>query len=279
MTDLALHVGDVVDGCPLIADNSVDLSICSPPYFSKDGYSDDLMVALGRVWARTLKPGGRAYLNFAQIKEKLDRPLNAQRAVMRGAAGALAPGQEIIWVKSIAVGGWEETCPAAGCGQKFEVETLSRGHFQPINSEQLLNYCWEHIFCFIKKPVSESLPLARRSVGVQFTDKSNLTRGNRGQHGDLHCGGDIWWMPYETTGPTLKKEHRHGFPLELPKRVIKLSGIPKGSLVMDPFMGGGTSAIAARELGMRACGYDKSEFIVDAVKKDWEGSVDGYKSP
>lgn len=274
MTSLDLYVGDVTDGCPEIKDSSVDLSISSPPYFKADGYSDDLMVALGRVWARTLKPGARAYLNFAQIKEKLDRPLNAQRAVMRGAAGLLAPGQEIIWVKSIAVGGWTEECPAPGCGTKFDVETLSRGHFQPINSDQLLNYCWEHIFCFIKKPVSESPPLARRSIGVPFTDKTNLSRGTRGQYGDLHCGGDIWWMPYETTGPALKKDHRHGFPKELPKRVIKLSGIPKGSLVFDAFMGGGTTAIAARELGMHACGYDKSEFIVDAVKKEFGG----YKS-
>jgi site-specific DNA-methyltransferase (adenine-specific) len=139
----------------------------------------------------------------------------------------------------------------------------------------LLNYCWEHIFCFIKKPTTTSLPLARTKVGVPFTDKSNMSRGNRGKNGDLHCGGDIWWLPYETTGPSLKKEHRHGFPLELPKRVIKLSGIPKGSLVFDPFMGGGTTAIAARELGMMACGYDKSEFIAATAIKEFEG----YKKP
>jgi len=273
MSELTVHVGDIANGCQEVPTSSIDLSITSPPYFAKDGYSDALMRSLGRVLGRTLKQGARAYIVFGQIKEKLDRPLDAQRAILLGGGGKLEAGQTIIWVKSIAVGGWDETCPAPSCGQTFKLETLSRGHFQPINSPNLMNYCWEYVFCFVKKPLDKALPLARTAVGVPFTDKSNMTRGTRGKNGDLHCPGDIWFLPYETTSTTIKKVHRHEFPAELARRLIKVSGIAAGSLVYDPFIGGGTTAFAARELGMDAVGHDKNEIVVDTLKKSWLAPV------
>jgi DNA modification methylase len=415
MTDLSVYLDDVSNGCPQVADDSIDLSFTSPPYFLKDGYTDDLMLALGRIWARIMRPGQRAFMNFGQIKEKFDRPLDAHRLVLQGGGGKLIASQEIIWIKSIAVGGWEQEATCPDCGVEFDVPvpTLSRGHYQPIISKHIMHYCWEHVFTFVKKPARKKdvQPLNRTAIGVPFADKSNLERGTRGKNGDLHCAGDVWfipreinnddakwlallidttghvWMrqdftshsvdyttylqiisesqeilkaahgkigygelkgraltftskeaasllrrvflhllskrqlaaaaihaeeestdsktkerlwvavnditrghavdttwipeppisepdawfiPYSTTGPTAKKAHRHQFPMELPRRAIKLSGIPKGSLVCDPFMGSGTTLFAARELGMRAVGFDICAESVDNVRNTWD---------
>lgn len=280
MPNGSFYVGNTADGCPEIEDASVDLSITSPPYFRPDGYSDDLMRKVGEVWARTLKPGARAYMIFGQIIDKLDRPLDAQRAILEGAGGELVAGQTIIWVKSIAVGGWLEQCPADDCGIKWRTEVVSRGHFQPINSNRLLNYCWEYVFCFIKKPEKSAHPMNRKhpDVGVGYADKSNEKRWKSAT--PLHCPGDVWFIPYETTGKTTKKMHRHEFPLELGKRLVVVSGIPEGSTVFDPFIGGGTTAYAANSYGHHSCGYDLSANAINALRRDWNvGRKDSTTSP
>ena len=266
MTSSSFYVGDVADGCPEIQDLSCDLIVTSPPYFRRNGYTDDLMYCLGKVFARVLKPGARAYMIIAQINEKLDRPFDAQRRIMDGGESSLAPGQTIIWTKSIAVGGWVEQCPS--CGVKNRTETVSRGHFQPINSKNLYNYCWEYVLCFIKKPVKELTPLNRKGIGVPYADKTNITRW-AGAADAVHCPGDIWHLPHETTGSTIKKTHRHEFPLELVRRLIVGSGIHAGSTVFDPFVGGGTTSIMAAQLGMNAIGYDINETTVNTLQRSW----------
>lgn len=268
---LEAHVGKVEDGCPEILDTSADFSLFSPPYFKRDGYTPELMLSVGKVLGRVLKPGARAYMVFGQIKEGLDRPLEAQRLVLAGAGGALAAGQTIIWVKSIAIGGWSEdvTCPKCAHGFKHKVPVLSRGHFQPINSPDLLNYCWEYVFCFVKQPKTALRPMDRLSIGVPFTHKGNLTRGTRGKNGDVHCIGDVWYIPYETTGATAKKTHRHEFPEELAEKAISVAGIPAGSMVYDVFLGGGTTARVAQRNRMSACGYDMNPAHIETVKAMW----------
>jgi len=266
MTTSSFYVGDVSDGCPEIKDTSCDLIVTSPPYFKRNGYSDDLMCRLGEVFARVLKPGGRAYVIIAQINEKLDRPLDAQRCIMDGGEKNLAPGQTIIWTKSIAVGGWVEKCPS--CQTKTRTEVVSRGHFQPINSKNLLNYCWEYVLSFVKKPVKALLPLDRKGIGVAYADKTNITRWANAADA-VHCPGDIWYIPYETTGSSIKKTHRHEFPVELARRLIVGSGVSKGSTVFDPFLGGGTTVITAAQLGMNSLGYDINENAVNALRHSW----------
>lgn len=267
--NLNANVGLIEDGCPGIADESVDLAILSPPYFKRHGYSPELMLSVGKLLARALKPGGRAHMVFGQILEDLERPLVAQRLVREGGDGALAPGQTIIWVKSIAAGGWKETCPNPECKTEFVIPVLSHGHFQSITSDRVLNYCWEYVFTFIKEPTNAARDLDRLSIGVPFTDKGNLKRDTRGKNGDVHCIGDIWFIPHPTTGPHKKKEHGHEFPEELARRLIKLSAVPAGSNVCDPFIGGGTTIRMAYEAGMNASGYDKNKNAVAAIKAWW----------
>ena len=53
---------------------------------------------------------------------------------------------------------------------------------------------------------------------------------------DLKCGGNYWEIPYDTIQYSWQKRHKDRFPLELPEKCIKLSGIPKGSLILDVFV-------------------------------------------
>ena len=76
----------------------------------------------------------------------------------------------------------------------------------------MLNYCWEYVFTYTKGVAG--IPLDRCSIGVPFTDKSNTKRGTRGKNGDLHCAGDIWFIPYKTI-KSRDKDRPHPIKLNL----------------------------------------------------------------
>jgi site-specific DNA-methyltransferase (adenine-specific) len=225
----------------------VDLVVMSPPYKRKDGWHPRLMDCVGNLVGHMLKPGGRVFLNFGQLREDYERPYVAAQALARG--GNLRFGQTIAWVKSIAIDGHQT------------------GHFQPINSDKILNYCWEPIFTLYKPPEPT---FDRLSVGVPYADKSNLARGTRGKNGDLHCAGDVWFVPYSTTGSTTKKAHRHEFPEELVERCIRVANLPPGATVMDPFCGSGTTACVAKRLGFGGITIDRDLEALKGARARWE---------
>lgn len=251
-------IRDVSSGLPEVAPESVDVVVTSPPYFDQDGYSEELMQDTGELLSRVLKPGGRAFVNVGPSKQGgFWRPFDAAMNILHGNiekyghAPDLWPWQTILWVKSIAIDG------------------DTRGHFQSITSDHILNYCHEYIFQFVKSPVPGKA-LNRLSIGVPYKDKSNLKRGDRGKNGDVHCGGDTWFLPYETTGKTKKKAHDHAFPLALPIRCIKLANLAPGGVVMDPFSGGGTTAQAGRRLGFNVIANDVSPMAIKRTIEMWE---------
>ena len=146
---------------------------------------------------------------------------------------------EIVWVKSISIS---------------EKSTDSYGQFKPIPSNRLLTNTHEFIFHLTK---TGKEPIDRLSVGVPLKYKSNLKRF--GHPKDVRCRGNSWFIPYETIQSKSDRHHHPAvFPVALPEMCIKLSGVPKGSLVLDPFVGTGTTLIACERLGMRGVGFDIS---------------------
>jgi site-specific DNA-methyltransferase (adenine-specific) len=57
------------------------------------------------------------------------------------------------------------------------------------------------------------------------------------------------------------------FPVELPRRCIKLQGCTSSDLVVDPFMGLGTTAVACKQLNVRYIGFEIDDLIADLAEE------------
>lgn len=253
---LCLLHGGMSEAVDWIQPESVDVIMTSPPYKDEDGFSLALMRDLGRLAVHVLKPGGRVFMNFGQLRENFNRPYVARDLVQVGARLGLKAGQTIAWIKSVVI------------------DEKQRGHYQPITMKSpTLNYCWESIFTFYKPPEAG---LDRLSIGVPFADKSNMERGSRGSNGDLHCAGDAWFIPYKTTGATKKKgaaelKGAYSYPEEVVERCLKVSDLQPGAVVLDPFVGGGTTVSVARRLGFNSIAVDMNKVALEVTQRAWEG--------
>ena len=106
------------------------------------------------------------------------------------------------------------------------------------------------------------MPLDRLAIGVPYQDKSNVTRW-KGVGQDRRCRGNTWFMPYETIRDrTSQRPHPATFPLQLPERCLKLRDLSSIGRVLDPFMGSGTTAVAAQRLNLPCIGFDIDEEYV-----------------
>ncbi len=135
------------------------------------------------------------------------------------------------WIKSITV-------------QPRRERELSVGHFKPINSKRYITDCHEYLFHLTR---SGDVQLDRLAVGVEYSDKSNVTRWSHTGGRDRRCRGNNWFIPYETINSRDKKRpHPATFPVKLAEQCLRLHGLRAGLTMMDPFLGIGHSALAAK---------------------------------
>ena len=169
----------------------------------------------------------------------------------------------IHWVKSIAI-------EKADVGNYPGItKDVCVGHYKPINSKRYLNDCHEYIFHLTK---TGSVELDRLAVGVEYQDKSNIARW-KGVKKDVRCRGNVWFIPYKTINSrALERPHPASFPVKLPDMCIRLHGLSRTKLVLDPFLGIGSSAVAALRLDVNFVGFelDREYFDVscDVLKEN-----------
>lgn len=240
-----------------LQEKSVDVVVTSPPYnlgVDYNGYDDtvsreDYLSWMGE-WAsavkRVLAEDGSFFLNVGSKPTDLLVPfqlLDVMREHFRL--------QNVIhWVKSVAILK-SEVGDYPGITQDVVV-----GHYKPINSARFLNDCHEYIFHLTKHG---NVPLDRLALGVPYQDKSNVKRWKNAGNG-LHCRGNTWFLPYETIQNSDKERpHPATFPTELPVRCINLHGKDRVELVMDPFLGIGTTAVACAQVGIPLVGFEIAE--------------------
>jgi site-specific DNA-methyltransferase (adenine-specific) len=235
-----LITGDCLAVLAGMAADSVDVVVTSPPYnigLGYRAYADrreeadylDWMVAVCTELRRVMKPDGSFFLN---ISGSSARPWLPFELIVR-LRGLFELQNHITWVKSIAIG------------------TDSAGHHKPVGGARFLNHAHEHVFHLTR---TGRVKLDRLAIGVPFKDKSNIARRNHAQ--DLRCRGNTWFIPYRTVNSRAQKFHHPGtFPVELPQWCIRLHGAP-APVVLDPFMGTGTTLLAAGREGGHGIGIE-----------------------
>lgn len=129
-----------------------------------------------------------------------------------------------------------------------------------------------HALYFAKDPSrrtwNESEILEPSDRATTYHDARTFTKAE-GQAG-MRVPLDVWYGPYWGRIQGNNKERRHNHDNQLPEvyleRVIRCSSNP-GDLVLDPFLGSGTTCTVARELRRRSIGI---EFSPDNAKSCWE---------
>jgi site-specific DNA-methyltransferase (adenine-specific) len=223
----------------------VSVIVTSPPYniglqyrVGNDNKTDYLpwMESVFLACKQVMSDKGHFFLQVGGIAT---RPLIPWDVLSHALAAGFVLQNEIVWVKNISISERAED---------------SYGQFKPVPSRRLLTNTHEFIFHLTK---TGKEPINRLAVGVPLKYKSNVARF--GHKEDLRCRGNVWFIPYETIQS--KKErgnHPAVFPVALPEMCIKLAGVPQGSLVVDPFVGTGTTLLACERLGMNGLGFDIS---------------------
>lgn len=254
-SEIKLHMVDCVKGMrKFIPEGAVDVVVTSPPYnlgINYNGYDDtasrEAYLAWMDKWAaevnRALSDGGSLFLNVGSKPTDPLVPFQLLEVMLRH----FTLQNVIHWVKSIAIMK-SEVGNYPGITQDVVV-----GHYKPISSKRYLNDCQEYVFHLTK---NGEVPLDRLAVGVPYQDKTNVARWANGGN-DVHCRGNTWFIPYETIQSRDKERpHPATFPVELPSRCIRLHGADRARLVMDPFLGIGSSAIACARLGVPFVGFE-----------------------
>jgi len=258
--------GDCLEVLAELEPATIGVVVTSPPYnlgIKYRSYRDDIPRREYLNWTdrwiravtRTLAPQGSLFLNVGAKPTDPWIPLEVAQVARR----RLKLQNTIHWVKSIAI-----DRDAAGAGSPIDRD-VAVGHYKPINSDRFVNDCHEYIFHF--SPAGRTR-LDRKAVGVPYQDPSNITRWAAAGEG-LRCRGNTWFIPYETIQSRDRdRPHPASFPPKVPEQCVRLHGLDRAGLILDPFLGLGSSAIAAARLGINFVGIELDEYYLrEAVKR------------
>ncbi len=240
-------------GMTELNDQSIDLIITSPPYWQIKDYKNDNQIGydqslheylkdLYRVWRecyRIIKPGRRLCINigdqFARAiiyGEYKIIPLHSECISQCENIGFNFMGS-IIWQKKTTM----NTTGGATVMGSF-----------PYPPNGMVEIDYEHILIF-KKPGASPRP------SLEVKQRSEMTKEEWKTYFSGH-----WYF-----GGAKQIDHQAMFPEELPKRLIKMFSF-HGETILDPFLGSGTTAKVAVELGRNAVGYEINESFLQVIK-------------
>ena len=237
-----------------VADRSVALLVTSPPYFTGKEYETDM--AAGHVPATyieylemlrdvlaislaKLEPGGRMAINVANLGRKPYRSLSADLiSILQDDLGMLLRG-EVIWQKAKGAGG-----------------SCAWGSYRSPQNPVL-------------RDVTERIVIASKGRFDRAVKRPDRERDGLPHEATIDTDEfltstiDVWDMP---TASATRIGHPAPFPVELPRRLIELYTY-KGDLVLDPFIGSGSTAVAAVEAGRHYVGFDTEQSYIDLARE------------
>ncbi len=210
-----------------VPDQSIALVFTSPPYNVGKDYDQDFSLAeylglierVGKEVYRTLQPGGRYVINIANLGRKPYIPLHAYYYEIHQKLGFLPMG-EIIWQKGKGANG-----------------SCAWGSWRSARSPRLRDV-HEYLLVFAKEGYS------RPFKGTNDISEEEFMAATL----------SVWQIPPESAR---RVGHPAPFPVALAERVIRLYSYVD-DVVMDPFMGAGTTCVAALRSGRSYVGVDIS---------------------
>jgi site-specific DNA-methyltransferase (adenine-specific) len=244
--DTLFH-GDAVEmTADQVADNSVALIVTSPPYFAGKEYETDLaggkvpasyvdylemLTGVFEACVAKLESGGRIAVNVANLGRKPYRSLSADVVrILQDELGLLMRG-EVIWQKAKGAGG-----------------SCAWGSYRSPQNPVLRDVT-ERVVIASKGRFDRAIKRdERRAMGLPSEATIETEEF-------LEATLDVWEIPSESAR---KIGHPAPFPVGLPRRLIELYTY-RGDLVLDPFIGSGTTAVAAMETGRHYVGFDTDD--------------------
>ena len=236
-----------------LVESSVALVVTSPPYFAGKQYEEELardgvpssyleyLELLADVFAdcvRVLEPGGRIAANVANLGRKPYRSLSSDVVhILQDRLGLLLRG-EIIWQKgagatgSCAWGSFRSPANPVLRDLTERIVVASKGRFERARK--------------VEQRRQEGLP-SESTISTDDFMAQTL---------------DVWQLPSESAR---RVGHPAPFPVELPEKLIELYTFAD-DLVLDPFMGSGSTLVAASRLGRRYVGYDLDAGYVELAR-------------
>ena len=249
-----------------VDDCSAHLAVTSPPYFNAKMYSDaadgdlanihdldEWLAETSRVWAevyRALQPGRKFFLNIMNLSIRMDGSFRTLNMVGKTIDACERLGfvfkRDIVWHKTNGV----------------------RAHFgtYPLPGGILINHMHEFIL-ELEKPARKG-HRKYAHVSDEQRERSKLDK----EFWLSLKNSDVWLMKPETSGGNRK--HAAPFPLELPTRFIRAYSFV-GERVLDPFVGSGTTLLAAALHGRDGIGYDINADFCKMTKQRLASYVNG----
>lgn len=239
-----------------IADNSVNLVITSPPYWTLKDYDTEGQIGTGsssydfyieelnKVWkecVRVLAPDGKICINIMPF-------------LLTGKAARYQRRET-----KLVLGDIEKFMDSTGCMYQFglyiwdkrKIVRFSSFGSYPYPTNIFSTYPYEWITVFSKAG-------KREPVSKEIKEKSKLTT----EEWQKWAINSIWEMQ---PAKAKSEEHPAPFPIELPKRLIKLYSF-YGDTVLDPFAGTGTTMKAALQLGRKAVGFELNPDYIRLIR-------------
>lgn len=255
-----IYVGDA-RSMDRVRPSSVALVVTSPPYFAGKAYEAELgeghipatyveyLTMLEDVFAECvtkLEAGGRIAVNVANLGRKPYRSLSADViGILQDRLGLLLRG-EVVWRKARGAGG-----------------NCAWGSFkQPANP--VLRDVTERVVIASKGRFDRAIKGPKRAALGLPSEPTTTTDEF------MDATLDVWELAPERA---TRVGHPAPFPVELPQRLIDLYTY-RGDVVLDPFMGSGTTAVAAVCTGRHYLGYDTDEGYARAARERVAGEVE-----
>lgn len=236
-----IYCMDCLEGMQLMEDESVNIVITSPPYWNQKSYAfwlkyeyylDSVQKWLVEIY-RLLEAGRHC---FWVIPDKLPFP--------PAVSGEKERNYLPIYGDTEAI--------ASSVGFVCEFPIIWK---KPHGSQKMFG-SFPYPPTTIHTPMTERICVWRKPGSYRKRDKSTKESSRYGKEDWVSCAQDLWEINPETN-----VDHPAPFPIEIPRRILKLWSF-MGDVVLDPFIGSGTTALAARNLARSYIGFEsKGEYV------------------